>query len=125
MTARIHNKHLVQRLARPQRAPELRLLGEGDDAIIQCTRRYGENWLQRLMYPMGWESHALPIQPTPKQRLARYYTALCSRCPPDHGQRAYRGELLQVAWANTRPGSGRVVPIESFRSARMRAVVWG
>ena len=34
MSARIQNKHLVQRLARPQRAPELRLLGEGDDAII-------------------------------------------------------------------------------------------
>lgn len=62
--------------ARAALRSELRLLGEGVDAIIQHTRRRPFGVLEGTFYPAGFDDRRLPIQPTAQQRLDRYHTAM-------------------------------------------------
>ena len=112
----IRNPRLVARLARAARKPApLQLIGYGLDAIILTTRRYGENWLERLLHPTGWKSQSVPFQPTAEQRLARYHDALYWNCPPDHSARALRGEVLQMRLKQPRPTDAPVVFLDNYR----------
>lgn len=120
MSGRVHNPHLVARLARVQRGT-LHLIGHGVDAIVQCTRRRGANWLERLLYPGGLRDRALPVEPTPAMRLDRYRDALYWHCPPDHHAREYRGELLQLQWKRARMRGADVVPLDNYRGLFPRA----
>ncbi|MGH8073686.1 MAG: hypothetical protein ACREO4_06385 [Lysobacter sp.] len=74
--------------------PALRLLGEGLDAIIQCTARAG------FLGPV--HDSSLPIAPTPEQRLERYETASTlfrGDGAKQYQERCDRGERLQHHWA--------------------------
>jgi hypothetical protein len=115
-----------QRATPPVRA-ELKLLGEGLDAIIQHTKR--PPWfLERLFYPGGINDPRLPNQPTERQRLSRYLTAVSIHpLHTDHSLASMReilGWQFREAWQCHRyPNFRRIrglmpVPLQPKRKAR-------
>lgn len=114
--SRIHNPHLVQRLARSQPAA-MALLGHGLDAIIQCTRRRPESLLERILQPGGTQDHSLPIEPSARARLDRYYTALHyapSTTIESHWAREVRGVQVK-AMVRAIGGRGKVASLDARR----------
>lgn len=100
--------------------PQIVLLDEGLDAIIQCTARAG------FFGPV--HDSSLPIQPTPEQRLTRYETASTLFRGRNGGgqyqERCDRGERLQHNWAcvGFKPVGRGVVLFPRNRSTNRRAL---
>ncbi|NUS37631.1 MAG: hypothetical protein HOQ02_01200 [Lysobacter sp.] len=110
--------------------PPLRLLGDGLDAIIQCTRRAPVGW-ECLFWPRGFNDSALPIAPTVMERQLRYLTA--AQLHPLHSDpaaadmREALGGLYRAAWArrefpNFRRFS-RLMPVPLVRRRVPRAAL--
>lgn len=95
----------------------LTLIGDGLDAIIQCTALPG--------YFGPVHDSRLPIQPTAQQRLERYETASTLHRSREgaaqYQERCDRGEHLQHHWAcvGFKPPGRTVVPFpRKHRTAR-------
>lgn len=103
------NRNAAVRLLRPAPAPlkppasELRLYGEGLDAIIQLTRSGDRYWFDRFIRMfMPRFLHRDVILPTPEDRAKRYRDAFAlfatGQDRAGFEYRAIIGEQFQKAW---------------------------
>ena len=115
MTTRITNPHLIRRLSRTLGLAQLQLIGHGVDAIVQHTQRAARPWWARLLRqkPGADPAH---IQPTERQRLARYELALFLCKSNDFATRAHRGLLLKRVWKSASCASAQTLHFGPRRS---------
>ena len=115
MTPHISNPHLLRRLLRPYDGEPLQLIGHGVDAIVQRTQRAARPWWARVLRRDARPA-SNPIQPTDRQRLARYENALFWRTSKDYATRFHRGQLLKRIWKSANCASAQVLHFAPRRS---------
>lgn len=109
MTTHVANIHALRRLLRPNDPENVQLIGHGVDAIVQHTQRAARPWWARWL---GRPAVApAPIQPTARQRIARYEYALFLRTTRDFATRFHRGELLKRVWKSAGCASAQPIPL--------------
>ncbi len=111
--------------ARCARSAELRLLGEGLDAIVQRATP-PRRWWERLLGMRATAAAHLINVPTPEQRRQRYYDAVC-RFPAHFDLqndllRAQLGGQYRQAWAQGKSINFRAIRRQVGARAHLRVV---
>lgn len=111
--------------ARCARSAELRLLGEGLDAIVQRATP-PRRWWERLFGLRAITAAHMIDVPTPEQRRKRYYDA-AGRFPADfdlqkHLLRAQLGWEYRLAWAQGKTIDFRAIRRQAGGRTHLRVV---